>query len=180
MRYCAGERVAGASATGPACTTLPAVLAGAGTELEHEVGLPDRGEVVLDDDHGVAEVAQPAEQREQPVGVARVEPDGRLVEHVERVDQARAQGVGERDALGLAARERARLAIEGEVPEADVARGSASRASSCVQDQLRRSARSNGAQLEGAGARRAMLVHGAGGHGGDRLRRRRGPRARPG
>ena len=110
-----------AAATGPACTTRPPLVARAGAELEHEVGLADGGEVVLDDDDGVAGVAEAAEQRQQPVGVARVQADRRLVEHVERVHQPGAERVGERDPLGLAAGQRARLAVEREVAEPDVA-----------------------------------------------------------
>ena len=105
----------------PGVHHAPAAVARAGAELEHEVRLPDGGEVVLDDDDGVAGVAQPAEQREQPVGVARVEADGRLVEHVQRVDQPGAERVGERDPLRLAAGQRAGLAVEREIAEPDVA-----------------------------------------------------------
>ena len=77
-----------AAATGPAWTTRPPRSPRAGAELEHEVRLANGREVVLDDDHGIARVAKPAEQAEQPVGVARMQADRRLVEHVERVHQA--------------------------------------------------------------------------------------------
>src|SRR5437762_284169 len=43
-----------------------------------------------------------------------------LVEHIERVDEMRAECVGERDTLRLAAGERARLPVEREIAEADV------------------------------------------------------------
>src|SRR5438876_6470755 len=49
-----------------------------------------------------------------------MEADRGLVEHVERVDQRAADGGGEVDALQLAARERARLAVEGQVVEPDL------------------------------------------------------------
>ena len=113
-----------------------ALLAGAGAELEHEVGLAHGGQVVLHHQHGVAEVAEPVQQREQPVGVPRVEADGGLVEHVHRVHQLRAEGVGQGDALGLAAREGARLPVEGEVPEPDVVEV-AEPGVELVEDQLR-------------------------------------------
>ena len=48
------------------------------------------------------------EQAKQPVHVARVQPDRRLVEHVQRVDELRAERVGEPDALRFAAGQRAR------------------------------------------------------------------------
>ena len=108
---------------------LPALLAAAGPELHHVVGGADRVEIVLDDEHRVAAVAQPVEQREQAVHVARVQPDRRLVEHVERVDELRAERVREPDALRLAAGERARRAIQREVVRArrrrETARGRA-------------------------------------------------------
>ena len=43
-----------------------------------------------------------------------------LVEHVQRVDQAGAQGLGQADALELAGRERARGAVERQVIEPDL------------------------------------------------------------
>ena len=46
---------------------------------------------------------------------ARMQSDRRLVEHVEHIHQAGAQGGGERDALGLAAAQRAQRAIERQV-----------------------------------------------------------------
>ena len=87
--------------------------------------------------HGVARVAQPAEQREQPVGVARVQADRRLVEHVQRVHQPRAERVGERDALRLAAGQRAGLAVEREIAEPDVAE-EAEPGVELLEDELRR------------------------------------------
>ena len=53
--------------------------------------------------------------------VARVQADRGLVEHEQRVDERGAERGGEVDALHLAARERARLAVERQVAEADVA-----------------------------------------------------------
>ena len=64
--------------------------------------------VVLDDDHGVAGVAEPLERLDQPPVVALVEADRRLVEHVEDPAEVRADLRREPDALRLAARERRR------------------------------------------------------------------------
>ena len=80
---------------GPREHELAALLAALGPELHHVVGGADRLEVVLDDEHRVAAVAQPKQQLEQPVHVARVQADRRLVEDVERVDELRAERVGE-------------------------------------------------------------------------------------
>ena len=101
-----------ASLDGPGVDHLPAVFAGAGAELQHEVGAPDRGRVVLHDDDRVALSRKPAQQREQAIDVARVQPDRRLVEDVERIDQVGAERVGQRDALRLAAGEGAGQAVE--------------------------------------------------------------------
>ena len=84
------------------------------------VGDADRVLVVLDHDHGVAEVAQPLQRFEQPRVVALVQADRRLVEHVEHAGQARADLRGEADALALAARQRAGGAREREIIEPDV------------------------------------------------------------
>ena len=75
---------------------------------------------MLDDEHGVAEIAQPLERDQQPVVVALVEADRGLVEHVEHARQAGADLAGEADALALAARQRARGAVEVEIVEPDI------------------------------------------------------------
>jgi hypothetical protein len=49
-----------------------------------------------------------------------VEPDGWLIEDIERIDQMRAQRVGERNPLRFAAGQRARLPIQCEITEPDV------------------------------------------------------------
>ena len=87
---------------------LAAVLARAGPDVDDVVGDPDRLLVVLDDDHGVAEVAQPHHRVDQPLVVALVQADRRFVEHVEHADEPAADLRREPDALRLAARERAR------------------------------------------------------------------------
>src|SRR5438094_6171150 len=62
---------------------VPAVLAGAGSEIDDVIGGANRLLVVLDDDHGVPEIPQPRERREQLAVVALMEADRRLVENVE-------------------------------------------------------------------------------------------------
>ena len=90
-----------------------------GPELDHVIGGLDEAAVVLDDDDRVAGLRQLAAEIGEPRRVARVQADGRLVEHVERADQLGAELVGEIDALRLAARQRARLARQREVAETD-------------------------------------------------------------
>ena len=60
------------------------------------------------------------ERRDQPVVVALVQPDRRLVEHVHHPGEARADLRGEPDALRLAARQRLGGPIERQVVESDV------------------------------------------------------------
>ena len=99
---------------------LAAVLTGAGPDVDHPVGHADRVLVVLDDDQGVAELLEAHEGLDQPVVVALVEADGRLVEDVEDADETGADLGREPDPLGLAARQRAGRPVEAEVVEADV------------------------------------------------------------
>ena len=80
-------------------------LAGPGPQVDDEVGGADRLLVVLDDEHGVAEVAQPLQGVEEPPVVPLVQADRRLVEDVEHPHQARADLGGQPDALALAARQ---------------------------------------------------------------------------
>ena len=94
--------------------------AGAGADIDHIVGDADGVLVVLDHDHGVAEVAQPLERVEQPRIVALMQPDRRLVEHVEHAGQPGADLRGEPDALALAAGQRAGGARERQIIEADI------------------------------------------------------------
>ena len=99
---------------------MAAVLAGTGTDVDHPVGVRDRVLVVLDDDQGVAQVAQPRQGGDQAPVVALVQPDARLVEHVQHADQAGADLGRQPDALRLAARQRARGPVERQVVEPDV------------------------------------------------------------
>ena len=105
----------------PATTISPPCSPAPGPDVDDVVGDADRLLVVLDDDHGVAEVAQADQRVDEPVVVALVQPDRRLVEHVEHADEAAAD-------LRLASRMRCASppasvpadAVEREVVEADV------------------------------------------------------------
>ena len=83
------------------------------------IGPADDAGFVLDDNERVAEVAQVFQQADESFGVARVQPDAWLVEHIKHVDQFRAEAGCEVDALGFAAGERARRPVEREVAKAD-------------------------------------------------------------
>ena len=99
---------------------LSAVLARAGAHVDEPVGGAHHLLVVLDDDHGVAEVAQALERPDQAAVVALVEADRRLVEDVEDADELRADLRREPQPLRLAARERPGRAVEVQVADADV------------------------------------------------------------
>ena len=99
---------------------VAAMHAGAGADVDHVVGGADRVLVMLDHDHGVAEVAQALERFQEPRIVALVQADRRLVQHIEHAGQPRADLRGEPDALALAAGQRAGGAGQREVVEADI------------------------------------------------------------
>ncbi len=100
---------------------LPACAARPRAEVEDPIGGAHELRVVLDDEQRVARVAQLLEHADDAVEVARVQADARLVEHEQRVHERRAERRREVDPLHLAARQRARLAIEREITQADVA-----------------------------------------------------------
>ena len=103
-----------AAITWPPCSPAPGPRSTRWSAAQH------RPLVVLDDDHRVAEVAQPVEGRDQLLVVALVQPDRGLVEHVHDADQAGADLGREPDPLRLAAGERAGRAGQREVADADV------------------------------------------------------------
>ena len=97
-----------------------AVFAGAGAEVDDVVGGAHHVGIVLHHHDGVAQVAQLCEDADEAAGVAAVQADGRLVEHVAGAHQPRAEAGGELDALRLAAGERGGEPVERQVVEADV------------------------------------------------------------
>ena len=88
--------------------------------VDDMVGRQDRILIVLNHDHGIAEVAQPFQRFQQARIVALVQADTRLVEYIEHAGQARADLAGQPDALALAARQGAGSAAERQVFEADI------------------------------------------------------------
>ena len=82
---------------------LRRALARPGAKVDDHIGLAYGLFVVLDDDDRVADVAQALEGGQQPLVVAVVQANGRLVEDVQHPDQTGADLRGEADALGLAA-----------------------------------------------------------------------------
>ena len=97
-----------------------AALAGAGADVDDVVGAADRVLVVLHHHQRVALVAQALQRVQQDAVVARVQADGRLVEHVAHALQVAAQLRRQADALRLAAAERGRGAVQRQVAQADL------------------------------------------------------------
>jgi hypothetical protein len=88
--------------------------------VDHVIGGANRVLVVLDHQHRVAEIAQAHQRPEQPLVVALVQPDGRLVEDVKHAHQRAADLRGQANALRFAARQGRRRAVERQVVHADV------------------------------------------------------------
>ncbi len=96
------------------------MLARARPEVDHPVGRAHHLLVVLDDEDGVADVAELLERVDEPSVVALVQPDRRLVEDVEDADELRPDLCRQPQPLSLAARQRLRRPVELEVADADV------------------------------------------------------------
>jgi hypothetical protein len=84
------------------------------------VGAPDDVVVVLDNHKRVAAIAHAVEDRDQLTHFARMQAEGGLVEHVQCVDQAGAQALGQLGPLELACGERLRGAVERQIFEPDL------------------------------------------------------------
>ena len=76
---------------GPGHHDVAAVLTRTGADVHHPVRGPDRVLVVLHHDQRVAQVAQPDQGLQQPVVVPLMQPDGRLVQHVQHARPGRSR-----------------------------------------------------------------------------------------
>ena len=88
-------------------------------QIDHIIGALDGFGVVLHHQHRVAHVAQVRQRLQQTLIVARMQADGRLVEHVEHAAQLRSDLRGQADALRLAARKRGGGAVQAQVVQPD-------------------------------------------------------------
>ena len=86
----------------------PAEFARSRPEIEDAICGRDRFGIMFDDEHGVAKIAQRLENINQPLRIARVQADGRLVEHVQGAHQVRPERRSKLDPLRLSARQRRR------------------------------------------------------------------------
>ena len=108
-----GDRVACPQPLDAALEDDPAAGgAGARAQVDDVVGDRDRLRLVLDDEDGVALVAQPQQQLVHARDVMGVQADRRLVEDVGHIGQRGAQVAHHLDALRFTARKRARRAVE--------------------------------------------------------------------
>ena len=97
---------------------LAAKLARARPQIEQMIGRAQHIRIVLHHQDRVAQVAQLFQNVNQPRRVARVQPDRRLVQHVERAHQPRAQRSGQLNPLRLAAGERRSQPVQRQVFQA--------------------------------------------------------------
>jgi hypothetical protein len=100
---------------------LPAAFARARPHVDHAVGRQHHGRVVLDHHQRIAGIPQALHGLDDAVHVARVQADAGLVQHEQGVDERGAQRRRQVDALHLAARERAALAVQTQIADADIA-----------------------------------------------------------
>src|SRR5215470_15148718 len=100
---------------------LSAAFAAFGAEVDHPIGRFNHVQVVLDDDHGVAQVYESLQHVEQLAHVLEMQTRGRLVQDVDGAARGAARKLfGQLDALRLAAGERRRRLAEFDVAQADL------------------------------------------------------------
>ena len=107
------------SASVPWATISPPLTPGPGPKSTSQ-SAHDRVLIVFDDDHRIADVAQPLQGGDQAVVVAGMQADRGLVEDVKYANQPGSDLAGQPNALGLAARKRRCRAIECQVVQTHV------------------------------------------------------------
>ena len=95
-----------------------ATFAGAGTDVDDVLGVADRVLVVLHHHQRVALVTQTLQGAQQDLVVARMQADGRLIQHIADALQIAAQLRCQSDALRLAAAERGSATVQCQVAQA--------------------------------------------------------------
>src|SRR6266567_5442682 len=113
--FCAGDEFGRAL-----CDDATAAFASFGAKINDPVGLLDDVEVVLDDEHRVAEINEALQDVEEFSHVVKVQAGGGLVEDIESAaGLALGKFAGQFDALGFAAGKRGGGLAERDVAEAD-------------------------------------------------------------
>ena len=129
---------------------LPAAGAGLGAHLHQPVGLLEDLGVVVHQQHRVAVRHKVLHDAGQPHDVGRVQPDGRLVQHIEDAGGPVADGAGQLHPLALPRREGGGRPVQREVGQAQVHQAAGRRA------ERRADAFRHGAHLGGQGGGHAV------------------------
>ena len=82
---------------------MPTQPSSAGAEIDNVIGALDGFGIVLHHQYRVSQIAKPRQGIQQPVIIARVQPDGWLVQHIQHAAQFRADLRRQPDALRFAA-----------------------------------------------------------------------------
>ena len=98
---------------------VAARVACARAQIDHKIRAANGVFVVLHDEDGIAQIAKLFERAKEAVVVARVQPDGRLIEHIQHAAQARSDLRREADALRFPAGKRSSGAVQAEIAEPD-------------------------------------------------------------
>src|SRR5262249_10982407 len=99
---------------------MSAMDPGARPHVHDPIGGADRLLVVLDNDDGIAEVAQPLQGSQQSPVVTLVQSNRRLVQHIEHPREPRADLRSQPDTLAFTARKGARRSRQGQVFQPDI------------------------------------------------------------
>jgi hypothetical protein len=111
------------------------LLTCSGSNVDDVVARPNNGLVVFHHDDRISLVSQFSETGDEPVGVSRVEPDGRLVEDVANADEPRTDAGRQADPLQFAARQSVGAPRHTEVRQSDAVQKAKS-AQDLVRQQL--------------------------------------------
>ena len=94
---------------------VAAVFACARSEIDDVIRGAHHVRIVLDHEDRIAEIAQLFENLDQPAGVAAVQSDRRLVEHIAGADQPRTEASRELNTLRFASRKRRRQPVQRQI-----------------------------------------------------------------
>ena len=88
-------------------------------QIKNVIRGADRFFIMLDHDHRISEIAEPAERRQQPGIVALMQSDAWFIEHIENSGQPGADLGGQPDPLCFTAGKRPTLPIERKIIQSD-------------------------------------------------------------
>src|SRR6185437_10734509 len=91
--------------------------AGARAEVDYVIGAANRLLVMFNNQDGISQIAQSFQSGKQTIVIARMQADGRLVEHVEHAPETRPDLRGQPNALRLSSRKGCRRTRERQVSQ---------------------------------------------------------------